>query len=71
LTSGGNDRLVDALVAWGDETKRRARVEALYKVARITAALLEWRHILMKQASKLLAAYSKPTNIVQTIVTAG
>jgi hypothetical protein len=31
LANGGSDRLVDAIVAWGDETKLRARVEAHYK----------------------------------------
>ena len=31
LANGGSDRLVDAIVAWGDETKLRARVEAHYR----------------------------------------
>jgi probable F420-dependent oxidoreductase len=31
LADGGSDRLVDAIVAWGDETKLRARVEAHYR----------------------------------------
>ena len=31
LANGGSDRLVDAIVAWGDETKLRTRVEAHYK----------------------------------------
>jgi probable F420-dependent oxidoreductase len=31
LANGGSDRLVDAIVAWGDEAKLRARVEAHYK----------------------------------------
>ena len=31
LANGGSDNLVDAIVAWGDETKVRARVEAHYK----------------------------------------
>jgi probable F420-dependent oxidoreductase len=31
LANGGSDRLVDAIVAWGDENKLRARVEAHYK----------------------------------------
>jgi probable F420-dependent oxidoreductase len=31
LANGGSDRLVDAIVAWGNETKLRARVEAHYK----------------------------------------
>jgi probable F420-dependent oxidoreductase len=31
LADAGSDRLVDAIVAWGDEDKLRARVEAHYK----------------------------------------
>lgn len=31
LVNGGSDRLVDAIVAWGDEAKLRDRVEAHYK----------------------------------------
>jgi hypothetical protein len=30
LANGGSDRLVDAVVAWGDEAKLRARVQAHY-----------------------------------------
>jgi len=31
LANGGSDRLVDVIVAWGDETNLRTRVEAHYK----------------------------------------
>lgn len=30
MANGGSDRLVDAIVAWGDEAKIRARIQAVY-----------------------------------------
>ena len=40
LANGGSDRLVDAIVAWGDETKLRARVEAHYKAGATHVCIL-------------------------------
>jgi probable F420-dependent oxidoreductase len=40
LSDGGSDRLVDAIVAWGDEDKLRARVEAHYKAGATHVCIL-------------------------------
>jgi probable F420-dependent oxidoreductase len=40
LANSGSDRLVDAIVAWSDETKLRARVEAHYKAGATHVCIL-------------------------------
>ena len=40
LADGGSDRLFDAIVAWGDEAKLRARVEAHYKAGATHVCIL-------------------------------
>jgi probable F420-dependent oxidoreductase len=40
LADGGSDRLVDAIVAWGDETTLRSRVEAHYKAGATHVCIL-------------------------------
>jgi probable F420-dependent oxidoreductase len=40
LADGGSDRLVDAIVAWGDEDKLRARIDAHYKAGATHVCIL-------------------------------
>jgi alkanesulfonate monooxygenase SsuD/methylene tetrahydromethanopterin reductase-like flavin-dependent oxidoreductase (luciferase family) len=40
FADGGSDRLVDAIVAWGDEDKLRARVEAHYRAGATHVCIL-------------------------------
>lgn len=43
MANGGSDRLVDAIVAWGDETKIRERIAAHYKAGATHVCILPVR----------------------------
>jgi probable F420-dependent oxidoreductase len=39
FAEGGSDRLIDAMIAWGDETKLRARIDAHYQAGATHVAI--------------------------------